>query len=130
MAEGFARMYGSDCLVAASAGMAPASIVAKDTMRAMNEKNIDLSDHFPKGLKYLERATFDLVVNMSGLYLTPKFGTAKMLEWDVTDPVALDYDEHCAVRDEIERRVMMLILELRREPETKLHGLGVRRDPV
>lgn len=130
MAEGFARTYGSDCLVAASAGMAPASIVAPDTRRAMGEKNIDLTDHFPKGLKYLERAEFDLVVNLSGLFLAPKFGTAKMVDWEVTDPVGLDYDEHCVVRDEIERRVMTLILELRRGPETKLRGLGVRRDAL
>ena len=127
MAEAFARTYGSDCLVPASAGVAPASIVAPDTMRAMGEKNIDLADHFPKSLKYLERAEFDIVVNMSGLFLVQKFGNAKMLDWDVADPIGIDYDEHCLVRDQIERLVMGLILMLRRGPETKLRGLGVAR---
>jgi len=129
MAEGFARTYGSDCLVPASAGVAPASIVAPDTMRTMGEKNIDLADHFPKSLKYLERAEFDIVVNMSGLFLLQKFGNAKMLDWEVADPVGMDYDEHCLVRDEIERLVMTLIQTLRRGPETKLRGLGVGRSP-
>jgi arsenate reductase (thioredoxin) len=126
MAEGFARTYGSDCVVAASAGVAPASFIAPDTMRAMEEKNIDLSHHFPKGLRYLERAQFDLVVNMSGRFLTQTFGTARMLDWDVADPIGLDYDEHSIVRDEIERRVMSLILELRHGREPKRQGTANR----
>jgi hypothetical protein len=46
-------------------------------------------------------------------------------EWDVEDPVSLKYEDHCAVRDDIERRVMDLILELRREqssPQLKPFG--------
>jgi hypothetical protein len=66
---------------------------------------------------------------MSGLFLLQKFGNAKMLDWDVADPVGMDYDEHCLVRDEIERLVMTLIQTLRRGPETKLRGLGVGRSP-
>jgi hypothetical protein len=34
MAEGFARAYGGDIIVAASAGLAPAMSVAADTIRA------------------------------------------------------------------------------------------------
>ncbi len=96
MAEGFARAYGDDCLIAASAGLAPASMVAPDTMRAMDEKNIDLREQFPKGLRVLARAEFDLVVNMSGSFLPEQFGKAKLVEWDVADPVMMDYEEHCA----------------------------------
>ena len=48
MAEGFARTYGSDVMIPASAGLAPASGVASATIRAMDEKNIDLRDHFFK----------------------------------------------------------------------------------
>jgi arsenate reductase len=127
MAEGFARTYGEDCVVAASAGVAPASKVATHTLRAMGEKNIDLSDHFPKSVTYLGRAEFDLVVNMSGMVLERNFGRAKVLHWDVADPIGLEYDEHCLVRDEIERRVMPLVLELRRGPQPTLRGLGVAR---
>src|SRR5947209_2471045 len=76
MAEGFARTYGSDALVAASAGVAPAGAVARDTVRAMLEKNIDLREHFPKSIQHLDRARFDLVVNMSESYL-PDGGGAR-----------------------------------------------------
>jgi len=40
MAEAFARAYGSDVLIAASAGLTPASGVAADTSRAMAEKGL------------------------------------------------------------------------------------------
>ena len=59
-------------MIAASAGLAPAFMVAQDTVRAMDEKNIDLRDQFPKSLKQLGRAQFDLVVNMSGFDLPPR----------------------------------------------------------
>jgi arsenate reductase (thioredoxin) len=113
MAEGFARAYGSDVMLAASAGLAPAYMVAPDTVRAMDEKNIDLRDHFPKSLKQLGRAQFDLFINMSGYELPPEIDTPVRV-WPVPDPVAEDYETHCQIRDEIENRVMALILELRR----------------
>ena len=112
MAEGFARQYGSDVLVAASAGLSPALDVAPDTLRAMKEKNIDLRDHFPKSIKQLGRAKFDVAVNMSGAFLPDGVAT-RLEEWDVPDPVFMKYREHCGVRDAIERLVMKLILDLR-----------------
>jgi len=114
MAEAFARAYGADVLIAASAGLTPAMGVAYDTMRAMQEKGIDLRDHFPKGLRQLGRAKFDFVINMSGFDLPDSTGD-QIRTWDVPDPVFFKYDEHCVVRDAIERMVMNLILELRKE---------------
>jgi protein-tyrosine-phosphatase len=130
MAEGFARTYGADVIIPASAGVAPAAYVAPDTMRAMAEKNIHLNEHFPKGLRDLGRARFDYVVNMSGTFLPKVFGDAKLIDWDIPDPVAMRYPEHCDIRDAIERRVMALIVELRRPPEIKLRGMGSGRLPL
>ena len=127
MAEAFARQYGSDVLIAASAGLAPAFTVAPDTMQAMAEKNLDLRDHFPKGIRQLGRSQFDLVVNMSGVHVPSDLGT-RMIEWDVADPVAMDYEEHCEVRDEIEQLVMKLIMDLRRRDHgPRLKGFGSGR---
>ena len=42
MAEGFARAYGSDVMIPASAGFTPASRVAPDTIRAMAEPRISI----------------------------------------------------------------------------------------
>jgi arsenate reductase len=130
MAEGFARAYGSDVLIPASAGLGPASRVASDTIDAMQEKGIDLRDHFPKSIKHLGRIEFDLVVNMSGSQLPDGF-RCEVRDWDVEDPVYLRYDDHCAVRDEIEKLVMNLILELRRtEGHPRGKPLGSGRAPL
>ena len=126
MAEAFARAYGSDVLVPASAGLAPASRVAPDTLDAMQEKGLNLRDHFPKAIRHLGRVEFDLVLNMSGEPL-PDTVRCEVRAWDVADPVSLSYEEHCAVRDEIESLVMHLILELRRDqsqPQLKPFGSG------
>lgn len=117
MAEGFARAYGSDVLIPASAGLTPASNVAPDTISAMADKGINLREHFPKHLRHLGRAKFDLAINMSGLPL-PDGIAGEVRGWAVEDPVWMDYDEHCEIRDQIERLVMDLILELRRQQKT------------
>ena len=114
MAEAFARVYGPDVIIPASAGLSPAGSVAPDTVRAMDEKNLNVRDHFPKSIGQLGRAEFDLVVNMSGEEL-PRRLKAPVKEWDVPDPVSLSFDDHCRVRDRVEDLVMRLILELRRE---------------
>src|SRR5438105_12620274 len=104
MAEGFARAYGSDVMIAASAGVAPALMVAADTRRAMKEKNIALEDHFPKSLDQLSNVPFNLIVNMSGVELPDM--SAPVRTWKVRDPIGTKYDVHCAVQDEVEKLVM------------------------
>jgi arsenate reductase len=127
MAEAFARVYGHDALVAASAGLTPAMAVMPDTVRAMAEKEIDLRDQFPKSVYHMRRSKFDLVVNMTGVAL-PEGIDAPVEEWSVRDPVAMDYDEHCEVRDEIEQLVMNLIFKLRREQHApRFRGQGSGR---
>ena len=126
MAEGFARTYGSDVMIPASVGLAPATAVAPDTIRAMDEKNIDLRDHFPKSLRHLGRPDFDLLINMTGFFLPREF-KGRTVDWEVADPVFMDYAEHCEVRDTIEQLVMKLILELRVPPPTQFRGQGSGR---
>ena len=116
MAEAFARVHGSDVMIPASAGLAPALGVMRDTQRAMSELGIDLSDHFPKSVRHLGRAQFDLIVNMSGVEVPPDLpARTSVIEWDVEDPVFMKYEDHCKIRDQIETLVMKLILELRQE---------------
>jgi arsenate reductase len=127
MAEGFARTYGSDVLIPASAGLSPATAVAPDTIRAMDEKNIDLRDHFPKSLRHLGRADFDLVVNMTGFFLPKEFPAGRIVDWEVADPVFMDFADHCEIRDTIEHLVMKLVLELRKAPGPQFRGQGSGR---
>ena len=118
MAEAFARAYGSDVLVPSSAGFAPALRVPDNTIRAMQEKNLDVSAQTPKSISDVSAAPFDLIINMSG-YPLPQGNGTPLRDWDVPDPVVMDYAEHCQVRDQIEMLVMKLILELRRGQKRK-----------
>jgi arsenate reductase len=129
MAEGFARAYGPDVITPASAGLAPAMGVVRDTKKVMAEKNIDISDHFPKAIRHLGRAQFDLVVNMSGMEI-PEAVALKVpvIDWDVEDPVLMEYEDHCKIRDQIEKLVMKLILDLREESKApRFRGQGSGR---
>lgn len=130
MAEAFARALGSDCMIPASAGVFPATSVAPDTVRAMDEKGLDLREHFPKGVRHLGRARFDVVVNMSDSFLSEDVGI-RLLEWEVPDPVDMEYEDHRKVRDLIERKVLDLVLELRQERNvTQFRGQGSGRREI
>jgi len=130
MAEAFARLFGGDVMIPSSAGLAPAWGIAPDTIRAMEEKNIVLRDHFPKSLQNLARIRFDLVVNMSQRPL-PEGMPGRLLEWEIPDPIGMSYEEHCQIRDEIERKVMELIGQLRLERQApQFRGQGSGRVPL
>ena len=127
MAEAFARTYGSDVMIPASVGLMPAHAVAPQTVRAMDEKNIDLRQQFPKLLRHLGRADFDLVVNMSGFFLPPEFKAWRAVDWEVADPVQMEYEEHCRIRDMIEALVMKLVVQLRMPEPPEFRGQGSGR---
>lgn len=112
MAEGFARKYGADVMVARSAGLAPAMSIPPLTHSVMREKNVAMTDHFPKPIDLLTNERFDVVVNMSGAPLGRNL-TGVVEEWTVRDPVGESEDVFRAVRDEIEQRVMRMVLSFR-----------------
>jgi arsenate reductase len=112
MAEGFARTYGNDVMTPASAGIYPAMMVPLETRQTMAEKNIDVSDQFPKPVGMFPSGQFDVVVNMSGYAVQ---GYPLAIEWKVDDPIGGTAEEYRATRDTIEQLVMKLVLELRRQ---------------
>jgi arsenate reductase len=114
MAEGFARHYGSDVLTASSAGIAPLTSIVEETVEIMAEKGIDISAHVPSFYSPGKRREADIVVNMSGLPL-PGARPQELLLWNVNDPYRQGREVYRATRDDIEHRVMRLILQLRRD---------------
>ncbi len=114
MAEGFARAYGSDVMEPSSAGLAPAPIIQPLTRQVMAAKNISLDDQHAKDLSAIDLQKIDLIINMSGRPL-PAGLPVKVTEWRVEDPIGCDEATYLAVRDQIERLIIGLILELRRE---------------
>jgi arsenate reductase (thioredoxin) len=120
MAEGFARAYGSDVLAAESAGLAPAMSISPLTHKVMLEKNIDLGHLFPRRADAL-KGPFDLVVNLSGGKV-PSTIVAPVEEWSVLDPIGMPEEVFRNVRDEIEQRVMRLVLAMRNRKPAQSAG--------
>jgi arsenate reductase len=120
MAEGFARAYGSDVLTAESAGLAPALAISPLTHLVMHEKNIDLGHLFPRRVDAL-KGHFDLVVNISGSDV-PHTLNAPVEEWEILDPIGQSEEVFRQVRDEIEQRVMRLVLMMRNRKPAKSEG--------
>ena len=115
MAEAFARAYGSDVLLAQSAGLSPCGTIFPPTEQVMLEKNISLEGCVSKGIDPVELAGFDLIVNLSGWPL-PYPVSVPVREWAVEDPFGSSLERHRQIRDQIERLVQGLILELRSGP--------------
>ena len=110
MAEGFFRAYASDLMEVHSAGMYPAIAVPAETCRVMLERNIDISEQFPKALSVYPPGYFDLVINMSGCEVS---GHENVIDWDIEDPYRSSEKNYRRVRDEIERLILQLIQDLR-----------------
>ncbi len=114
MAEGFAKHYGSDVLVASSSGLSPTKSVAIETVSTMVDKNIDIRAHFPKKFDPFSMRGYDLVINLSG-YDLPGHIEVPVRHWTVRDPFGDTPEVYAASANDIEMRVMQLILELRRQ---------------
>jgi protein-tyrosine-phosphatase len=111
MAEAFARVYGSDVIDAASAGVSPAPGIAALTRKVLIDKSIGMAGQFPKGLEVIAHTPTDVVINMSGMPLGVT--AARTVTWKVLDPIGHSEAVFRNVADEIEQLVMRLILELR-----------------
>ena len=115
MAEGFARHYGKDDIDVSSAGLMPMSTVPLLTRRVMLEKNIPIDAQYPKGVELFRQKPFDVIINMSGSAL-PGGMAGPVDEWVVTDPYGRGEGEYRQVRDDLEDRVMRLLIQMRRRP--------------
>ena len=84
-----------------------------ETIQTMAEKNIDISNQYPKPLDPSLVSASDLIVNMSGRDL-PNGVRTPVRSWLVRDPIGESESIYREVRDRIEQLVMDLILEVRR----------------
>ena len=116
MAEGFARVYGRDVVVAASAGLTPAVNTDPTAIRVMADIGISIAESFPKLFGPMLKMDFDLIVNMSGRTL-PGTINAPVIDWPVTDPVGGPEEEYRKTRDLIQRLTLYLVDEVRAQIE-------------
>jgi arsenate reductase len=112
MAAGFLAHLGAGRIEVRSAGSAPADQVNAVAVEAMKEVGIDISAQLPKVLTADAVQESDVCVTMGCGDACPYFPGKRYLDWELDDPAGRDIADVRPIRDEIERRVRVLIAEL------------------
>ncbi|MFI7093793.1 arsenate reductase ArsC [Streptomyces lydicus] len=113
MAAAFLTHLGGDQVEVRSAGSAPADTVNPAVVEAMAEVGIDLSAQTPKILTTEAVQASDVVITMGCGDACPIFPGKQYLDWKLDDPAGQGVDAVRPIRDEIERRIHSLLVELR-----------------
>ena len=112
MALGWFRFLARDRAVAWSGGSEPADAVNPSAVAAMAEVGIDITGEFPKPWTDEVVRAADVVVTMGCGDACPVYPGTRYLDWELDDPAGQDVGAVRPIRDEIERRVRALLLEL------------------
>jgi arsenate reductase (thioredoxin) len=113
MAEAFARMHGAGVVEPYSAGSRPSGAVNPRAIEAMKERGYDLTRHRSKSLQDVPQDPYAAVVTMGCGDACPWIPAARREDWDLPDPKNMPPDEFRSVRDDIERRVLALVADIR-----------------
>jgi arsenate reductase len=96
----------------------PAGRVQPPVVEVMRELGIDLSDRRPQTLTTELAEQADVVVTMGCGDACPYILRKRYIDWELEDPMRRPLDEVRATRDEIARRVQLLVAELDAERQT------------
>ncbi len=112
MAMGFFLDHAGDAAIAWSGGSEPGDQVNRAAIEAMQERGIDISGEYPKPWTDEIVRAADVVITMGCGDACPVFPGKRYEEWTLEDPAGLDVADVRPIRDEIERRVLVLLDQL------------------
>ena len=112
MAMGFFLDHAGDAAIAWSGGSEPGDQVNRAAIEAMKERGIDISGEYPKPWTDEIVRAADVVITMGCGDACPVFPGKRYEEWTLDDPAGLDVSDVRPIRDEIERRVLVLLDQL------------------
>lgn len=112
IALGFFQHLADEQAVAWSGGSEPGIEVNPAAVAAMAERGIDISAEFPKPWSDEVVRAADVVVTMGCGDACPIFPGTRYENWELDDPAGLDVTAVRPIRDEIERRVRVLLDDL------------------
>jgi len=115
MAEAFAKHYGKGKIEALSAGTMPSKEVNPLVVQVMQEKDIDISGNKPKLIdtQMVQEADMVIVMGCDPRGFCPAPLLTKVVDWELEDPKGKPIEKIREIRDEIERKVKKLIVEIR-----------------
>jgi arsenate reductase len=99
---------------ARSAGTTPGEHVHPEVVEVMREIGIDLADKVPRALTEDDARWADVVVTMGCGDKCPYIPGRRYIDWDLQDPAGQPLEVVRETRDEIDRRVRDLVIELDR----------------
>src|SRR5579864_7385687 len=121
MAAGLLNHLAQGRVQVRSAGSEPTNQLNPTVVEAMHEIGIDVSQEFPKPLTGAMVRAADVVITMGCGDACPIYPAKRYEDWELEDPAGKDLDTVRRIRDEIDRRVRLLIDELK-EPERRRQG--------
>ena len=113
MALGFFQHFAGEQAIAWSGGSEPGGEVNPAAIAAMAERGIDISREYPKPWTDEVVQAADVVITMGCGDACPVFPGKRYEEWVLDDPAGQDLAAVRPIRDEIERRVRLLMGELK-----------------
>ncbi|MFJ1732490.1 arsenate reductase ArsC [Streptomyces sp. NPDC088254] len=112
MAAAFLTRLAGDRVQVRSAGSAPADTVNPAVVEALAEVGIDISAEASKVLTVEAVQASDVVITMGCGDTCPVFPGKRYLDWELPDPAGQGVEAVRPIRDEIEKRIRVLIDEL------------------
>lgn len=112
MAAGYLRALAGDAVDVLSAGSAPKDEINPVAIEAMAEEGIDIAGNIPKILTVEAVKESDVVITMGCGDTCPIFPGKRYEDWELDDPAGQGIDAVRPIRDEIRRRIEMLIGDL------------------
>jgi arsenate reductase len=127
MAAALLDRHGAGSVRVRSAGSAPADRINPAVVQVMDEVGIDLSKEVPKPLSEEAVRTADVVITMGCGDACPFYPGKRYLDWDLPDPSGKSAEEVRPIRDEIDRRVRLLLADLLSRDEAMEGSRGEER---
>jgi arsenate reductase (thioredoxin) len=109
MALGFFARLAGDRAVGWSGGSEPGTEINHSAVTAMAERGIDITGEYPKPWTDEIVRAADFVITMGCGDACPIFPGKRYEDWDLDDPAGLTVEAVRPIRDEIERRVRVLL---------------------
>ena len=114
MASAFAQFLAGDKLDVSNAGSEPAEKINPDMVKVMHERGIDMGFRNPQSMEEaIANDTPELIITMGCGEQCPLVPGAKIIDWDLPDPAGKPMEFMRDVRDEIEKKVVTLINEIK-----------------
>ena len=112
MAAGFMGALSDGAVDVFSGGSEPAESVNRAAVEAMAEKGIDIGREIPQPWADEIIRAADVVVTMGCGDACPIFPGKRYVDWELDDPAGKSVAEVRPIRDDLERRVRVLMAEL------------------